>query len=214
MGAQVKLKSAIFLLSFILSNFLFAQQSSENFKLIGSVVDLMTSKPLANTSVVVFSKSSGKELKGIASDEKGNFTIENIPESKTRVKFSMVGYQTQIIDSVDHDKSARTEVIRLLPTSIETQEMVIKSMKPMIEFHADRQIINIDRLPGNSGSLTDALKNSGLVEVDPATNKISVRGQGLKIQMDGHEYTMPAEMLAQLPAAMIDQVEVILAPGA
>ena len=214
MGAQVKLKSAIFLLSFILSNFLFAQQSSENFKLIGSVVDLMTSKPLANTSVVVFSKSSGKELKGIASDEKGNFTIENIPESKTRVKFSMVGYQTQIIDSVDLEKSSRIGLIRLLSTSIEMPEMVIKSMKPMIEFHADRQIINIDRLPGNSGSLTDALKNSGLVEVDPATNKISVRGQGLKIQMDGHEYTMPAEMLAQLPAAMIDQVEVILAPGA
>ncbi len=214
MGVNVKFKSAIFLLSFIVSNFLFAQQSSENFKLIGSVVDLMTSKPLANTSVVVFSKSSGKELKGIAADEKGNFTLENIPESKVRAKFSMVGYQTQVIDSVDLDKSSRIGLIRLLPTSIEMPEMVIKSMKPMIEFHADRQVINMDRLPGNSGSLTEALKNSGLVEVDPATNKITVRGQGLKIQMDGHEYSMPAEMLAQLPATMIDQVEVILAPGA
>ncbi len=214
MGVNVKFKSAIFLLSFIFSNFLFAQQTSENFKLIGSVVDLMTSKPLANTSVVVFSKSSGKELKGIATDEKGNFTLENIPEGKIRAKFSMVGYQTQVIDSVDINKSPRIGLIRLMPTSIEMPEMVIKSMKPMIEFHADRQVINVDRLPGSSGTITDALKNSGLVEVDPSTNKITVRGQGLKLQMDGHEYNMPSEMLAQLPATMIDQVEVILAPGA
>jgi len=148
----VKLKSAIFLFSFTLSNFLFAQQSSENFKLIGSVADLMTSKPLTGTSVVVFSKLSGKELKGIASDEKGNFTIENIPEDKVRVKFSMVGYQTQIIDSVNLDKSPRIGLIRLLPASIEMPEMVVKSIKPMIEFHADRQVINMDRLPGNSGN--------------------------------------------------------------
>ena len=36
----------------------------------------------------------------------------------------------------------------------------------------------------------------------------------MKLQMDGHDYAMPGEMLAQLPASMIDQVEVILAPGA
>ena len=214
MGARVNFKSAFCLLLFILSNFLFAQQSSDKFKLIGSVVDLMTSKPLAGVSVVVTSKSSGKELKGIASDEKGNFTIENISESKVRVKFSMVGYQTQVIDSVALDKSSRLGLIQLMATSIEMPEIVIKSIKPMIEFYADRQVINMDRLPGNSGSVTEALKNSGLVEVDPATNKISVRGQSIKVQMDGHEYSMPDEMLAQLPAKMIDQVEVILAPGA
>lgn len=174
----------------------------------------MTSKPLVGVSVVVFSKTSGKEIKGMATDAKGNFTIENIPESKVRVKFSNVGYQTQVIDSVALDKSPRIGLIRLMATTIELPEVVIKSMKPMIEFHADKQVINMDRLPGNNGSLTEALKNSGLVEVDPATNKISVRGQDLKIQMDGREYPMPSEMLGQLPATMIDQVEVILAPGA
>ncbi len=212
------LKSIVSFLVFVFislySSFLGAQQSPGSYKLIGAVADLMTSKPLQNVSVVVISKSTGKELKGIATDAKGNFTIENIPESKIRAKFSMVGYQTQILDSVDIDKSPRVGLIRLLATTIEMPEVVVKVIKPMIEFHADRQVINVDRLPGSSGTITEALKNSGLVEVEPSTNKISVRGQGLKLQMDGHEYNMPGEMLAQLPASMIDQVEVILSPGA
>ena len=209
----MKLLSALTLILFFgLSQINFAQ--AETYKAIGAVSDLMTSKPLTGASVLIISKSSGKELKGIATDEKGFFTIESIPESKVRVKISMVGYQTQVIDSVALDQTSRLGLISLLATTIEVPEVVIKSIKPLIEFHADRQVINMDRLPGNSGTVTEALKNSGLVEVEPSTNKITVRGQGLKIQMDGHEYNMPAEMLAQMPATMIDQVEVILAPGA
>ena len=200
------------LILFALSTF--AQQSTESYKLTGAVADLMTSKPLVGVSVVVSSRASGKQLAGVATDEKGNFTIDKIPEGKVRVKFSMVGYQTQIIDSVSADQSSRLGLIRLLSTTIELPEITVKTVKPMIEFHADKQVINVDRLPGSSGTVTEALKNSGLVEVEPSTNKITVRGQNVKLQMDGHEYNMPSEMLAQLPAAMIDQVEVILAPGA
>lgn len=201
-----------FVLFLVVSQINYAQ--AETYKAIGAVSDLMTSKPLTGASVLILSKTSGKELKGIATDEKGFFTIENIPESKVRVKISMVGYQTQVIDSVALDQTSRLGLIRLLATTIEIAEVVIKSIKPLIEFHADRQVINMDRLPGNSGTVTDALKNSGLVEVDQSTNKITVRGQGIKIKMDGHEYNMPVEMLAQMPATMIDQVEVILSPGA
>lgn len=209
----MKLRIALSILVLLFISKTISSQS-ESFKAIGAVADLMTSKPLVGASVIVSSKTSGKELKGLATDEKGFFTIENIPESKVRIRISMVGYQTQVLDSVALDQSPRIGLIHLLATAIEIPEMVIKSIKPVIEHHADRQVINMDRLPGNSGSVTEALKNSGLVEVDPSTNKISVRGQGLKLQMDGHEYNMPAEMLAQLPATMLSQVEVILAPGA
>jgi hypothetical protein len=126
----------------------------------------------------------------------------------------MIGYRTQIIDSVGVDGTSNLGLIYLEPTAIEMPEVVIKSVKPMIEFHADKQVLNMDRLPGNNGSVTDALKNSGIVEVDPSTKKVTVRGQDLKLQMDGHDYDMPAEVLAQLPASMLDQVEVVLSPGA
>lgn len=210
----MKINLVIVISTLLACNLLYAQQTTDSFELIGATADIITNKPLSGVSVIVISKFTGKELRGTATDDKGNFTLDKIPEKTVKVKFSMVGYQTQVIDSVDLDKSSRLGLVLLSAAIIEMPEVVVKSIKPMIEFHADKQVINMDRLPGNSGSVTDALKNSGIVEVEPSTNKITVRGQGLKLQMDGHEYNMPAEMLAQLPAAMIDQIEVILSPGA
>lgn len=210
------MKSRILFVSLFLflSNLISSQQNSEKFSLIGTVVDLKTNEPLVGVSVLVLSRTTGNQLAGAASDAKGNFTVENIPDDKVKVKFSMVGYQTQLIDSVDISKSSRIGLIKLMGTTIDLPEVVVKAVKPMIEFFADRQVINMDRLPGNAGSVTDALKNSGIVEVEPSTNRITIRGQAIKLKMDGHEYNMPAEMLAQLPATMIDQVEVVLSPGA
>jgi len=208
-------KARIFFISLIfLSNLISAQTNSEKFSLVGTIVDLKSNEPLVGASVLVLSRNTGNQIAGAAADAKGNFTVENIPESKVKVRFSMVGYQTQLIDSVDISKSSRIGLIKLMGTTIDLPEVVVKAIKPVVEFYADRQVINMDRLPGNAGSVTDALKNSGLVEVESSTNKITVRGQPIKIKMDGHEYNMPAEMLAQLPATMVDQVEVVLAPGA
>lgn len=211
----MKSKHFFVVLAIIFSSVLVsAQTAKSNYKITGAVSDASTNKPLAKASVLILSKSSETQLKGIATDEKGYFTIENIPESKVRVKVSMIGYQTKIMDSTDLSVSSRIGLIKLTPAFYTLPEVVIEEVKPIIENHADKQVINMDRLPGNSGTLTEALKNSGLVEVEPSTNKITVRGQSLKIQMDGHEYNMPDEMLAQLPASMVEQVEVVLAPGA
>ncbi len=210
----MKSRFIFFITILLFTSLSFAQNKSEKFSLIGAVVDFKSNEPLVGVSVLVLSRSTGEQIAGAASDNKGNFTVENIPESNVKVRFSMVGYQSQLIDSVDVSKSSRIGLIKLMGTTIDLPEVVVKAIKPVVEFYADRQVINMDRLPGNSGSVTDALKNSGLVEVEPSTNKITVRGQAIKIKMDGHEYNMPAEMLSQLPATMIDQVEVVLAPGA
>ena len=53
----------------------------------------------------------------------------------------------------------------------------ITGQKPMVEFYVDKQVINMDQVPGSqSGSVSDALRNTGIVEVDPASSKISIRG--------------------------------------
>jgi hypothetical protein len=211
----MKSKYFFAVLAIIFSSVLISAQTSKpDYKITGAVSDASTNKPLIKASVLILSKASGKQLGGIATDEKGYFTIANIQESIVRVKVSMIGYQTKIIDSTDLNQSSRIGLVKLTPAFYTLPEVVIEEIKPVIEHHSDKQVINVDRLPGSSGTLAEALKNSGLVEVEPSTNKITVRGQSLKIQMDGRDYTMPEEMLSQLPASMIDQVEVILAPGA
>ncbi|MGE5621355.1 MAG: TonB-dependent receptor domain-containing protein [archaeon] len=208
----MKLKAFFAVLLFC--GLLYGQKTTENFSLKGAVADESTGKSLSSASVSVLKIAGSAAISGSTTDEKGNFTIENIPEKIIRVRISMLGYRTVVIESVDLSQSQRLGLIKLASAAIVMPEIVIKSLKPVIEYQADRQVLNIDRLPGSTGSVTEALKNSGVVEVDPQSNKITVRGQDVKIQMDGHEYNMPAEMLAQMPASVVDQAEVILAPGA
>jgi hypothetical protein len=192
----------------------FAQKDGGNYKLVGIVADSATGKGIDGANIVILSRSDGKNIGGAATDKNGKFSIDNIAKSDVRVKFSVVGYQTKVIDSISLKSVSRLGVIKLRSTLYEIPEIVIKTIKPMVELHVDRQVINIDQVPAGSGTLTDALKNSGAVDVDPQSNAITVRGESVKIQMDGHPYDMPDNMLAQLPAAMVDQVEVILAPSA
>ena len=191
-----------------------AQDTPKDFKLTGVVVDSASGKGLADVNILFLSRVDNRTITGTSTDTDGNFIAENINESFVRLKFSMVGYQTKIVDSVSLETTSRLGLIRLRATSIMLPEVVVKSIKPMIEFHIDKQVINIDQVPGSTGSVTDVLKNSGAVQVDPPTNKITVRGQDVRIQMDGRPFDMPDNMLAQMPATMFEQVEVILSPSA
>ena len=205
------------LLAFLLHSILIstnAQEIQNHFKLNGSVVDSAMGFGLENVNILFLSRTDSSMITGTSTDSTGNFTAENINAENVRIKFSMVGYQTKIIDSVSLKSISNIGQVKLKATGIMLPEVVVKTVKPMIEIKIDKQIINVDQVPGNSGSLTDVLKNTGVVQVDPATNNISVRGQSVKLQMDGHQFDMPQDMLAQMPAKMFDQVEVILSPSA
>ncbi|MCU7490099.1 MAG: TonB-dependent receptor [Ignavibacteria bacterium] len=191
-----------------------AQTTHETYKVTGAIADSATSKGLAGVNVVILSRADNKNLGGGTTDAKGNFSVDNIKKRNVRVKFSMIGYQTKTLDSVDLEATPRVGLFKLRSTVIQMPEIVVQTVRPMVEYKVDRQVINMDRVPGSSGSVTDALKNSGTVEVNPSNNNITVRGQSVKLQMDGRPFEMPADMLSQMPASMIEQVEVILAPGA
>ncbi len=209
----MKILWAVILSLTILSFQNFAQEKG-SYSLSGVVEDSVLGTGLANANISIISRKDGKIITGTTANKKGYFSIDKISEKVIRAKFSMVGYQTKIIDSISLENNSRIGVVKLFATTILMPAVVIKTIKPMIDFRVDKDVINIDQVPGSNGSLTDALKNTGLVDVDPQSNAISVRGQNVKIEMDGHPFEMPADMLTQLPASTIEKVEVILSPGA
>jgi hypothetical protein len=108
------MKSYIFalLIVHISSSFNLAQNKSDKFSLIGTVVDSKSSEPLVGVSVLVLSRANGSQIAGAATDAKGNFTIEKISEDNVKIKFSMVGYQSQLIDGLTQNKSNHTGYIK------------------------------------------------------------------------------------------------------
>ncbi|MEO9533594.1 MAG: TonB-dependent receptor [Crocinitomicaceae bacterium] len=88
------MKSLLTVLS-LLSFFVFAQDLNQNIR--GSVVDVDSKYPLVGAKVKVTDVEP--QLGGIC-DEKGNFTIKNVPIGKHQLEISSIGYNTKTVTAI------------------------------------------------------------------------------------------------------------------
>jgi hypothetical protein len=209
----------IIILALILSIFVFAHPlSAQTHTISGNIKDFQSGTPLQGVTVALYSKSNQKVLGGTSSNEKGEFNLKNnFKEKSIHLRFSYIGYETKQIDTIDfQNNKADLGTILLKPSTIMKSAVEITAQKPMVEFYVDKQVINMDQVPGSqSGSVSDALRNTGIVDVDPASSKISLRGNSnVNILIDGKPQPMADNLLAQMPASYIDKVEVITTPSA
>ncbi|MDP4115482.1 MAG: carboxypeptidase-like regulatory domain-containing protein, partial [Bacteroidota bacterium] len=193
---------------------LFAQSGSQKHTIAGTVVDSATGQKLPSVNVVVFSKNNDKLISGTATNLAGKFSIKDVNKDSVYIKVSLIGYNTIRIDTVLSQKTTTFSSIKIGVSSVAMNEIVVSGNKPMVEFQADKNIINVDRIPGATGSLVDALANSGMVDVDPSSKKVSLRGQSLEIWIDGKPSAMGDVMLSSLPAESVEKVELITNPSA
>jgi hypothetical protein len=209
----------LIILSLVLNFFVFTYTiSAQTHTITGNIKDFKSGTPMQGVTVALYSKTNQKVLGGTSSNENGLFTLKSsFKEKDILIRFSFIGYETKQIDSIDFlNNKADLGTILLKPSSIMKSAVEITGQKPMVEFYVDKQVINMDQVPGaQSGSVSDALRNTGIVEVDPASSKISIRGNSnVNILIDGKPQPMADNLLSQMPASYIDKVEVITTPSA
>jgi len=178
----------------------------------GFAADSISGDPLPGVNAVIVSKEDGRLITGTATDSTGKFEIKNIRDKDVILKLSMVGYNTKTIDAL---KEGSLGKVFLSQSAVKLGDVEVKAQKPMLEYSLDKTIINIDKVPGNNASVSDALKNTGLIDVDPTSKKISVRGNSaVNIMIDGHPVQMGDELLSQMPASYAEKVELTTVPSA
>jgi outer membrane receptor protein involved in Fe transport len=118
--------SCIFILLFIIRT---AFSAESNGSLYGRVIDRATHEPLRDVNVLILDIGVGN-----TTDGDGYFFIQNVRVGTCRVQFSMVGYQTVIVDGVVifPDRKARIDVT-LYDVAIQLQPVEIQSRRPLIE---------------------------------------------------------------------------------
>ncbi len=199
---------------------LYSQPASKGihpYSLSGVIIDSVSQEPIVGVTVMIVPGENKKNTIGTISGKKGEFLLENIKTTNPSVHFSAIGYKTKIIDTIQGGKSSAINLgtIRMQQGAVQMNAVEIKAARPMIEFLPDKQVINMEQVPGASGNVTDALRNTGAVDVDPQSNKISIRGRsGVNIMLDGKPLPNAEELLTQMPASMIDQVEITTNPSA
>src|SRR5690554_2723951 len=110
------LRFGVWILAFCLGQSVWAQSG----KLAGRITDSQ-GMPLPGATVLV----EGTML-GAAADAAGDYLVLRIPPGTYRVRFSMVGYQTKIIEGVQIASNQTTRLdVTLEEEVIEGQEVVV-----------------------------------------------------------------------------------------
>ncbi|MEO6454958.1 MAG: TonB-dependent receptor [Ginsengibacter sp.] len=210
----------------------------------GKVVDA-AGKPIGGASVIILQNrfdtvaKKMKEilLKGTATENNGEFSVEGLPvRGNLKLKISATGYafyETPVsflpkrapLDSTKKPSAQLPQIptggipsfdkdlgkIKLETDVTQLQNISVVANKPLIKFDGEKKIFNVEKnIVSAGGTALDVMKSVPSVNVDIDGN-VSLRNSPPQVFVDGRPTTLS---LDQIPADAIESVEVITNPSA
>jgi len=185
----------------------------------GTIVDAGDQSPLDFVNVALFKQGSQTPVAGVATDNKGVFSIPSVANGKYSLRISYVGYTTvnKSLEIVGSPLNLGTIQINEDSKSLKEVEVVAQSSQ--MRFDIDKKVFSVDQnIAAAGGSASDVLKNIPSVSVDNDGN-VSLRKDGnVEVWINGKASGLTADnraqVLQQLPAESIESVEIMTNPSA
>lgn len=182
----------------------------------GKVLDKVTNTPISYASIEI--KEGAKIINGEVTNERGDFSIKNLPLKSYTIEVQFIGYK-KYISNIDFSDSKKTISLKIIleEEATELKGVDIIKERSIIEQKIDRKVINIGKdLLSAGATASEIMNNIPSVSVDPQTNAISLRGNSnVRILIDGKPTTIEAsQLLQQIPSSSIKQIELITNPSA
>jgi outer membrane receptor protein involved in Fe transport len=185
----------------------------------GRIIDSRTGQPVEYSNVLLMDTVTKAMVSGVVSDSTGSFRLNNVPLGNYYLEYSFIGYDRQHSKPFAITKSdSRIDLgmMKLAPSGINMDEVTITGERSMMINKIDRKVFNVEKdIAAQTGTVTDLLQNIPSVSVDMEGN-VSLRGSGsVTILINGRPSVMSnAATLQQMPASMIEKIEVITNPSA
>ena len=205
----------LFFLALLLSVFTagFAQN-----KVSGTIVDEKSGKGIPFVNVGLFRQTDSVFVSGSASDDKGVFALQGVPNGNYNLKISAIGYQTfeQVLEVTGNVNLGK---LKMSEGATKLSEVMILEKRPLFAVEGEKSMYNVAEDPSiQTGTASDALQNAPGVEVDVEGN-VTLRGtSSVEVWINDKPSHMNEEnlktYLQTLPANSIDRVEVITNPSA
>ncbi len=203
----------------LLSNYSLAQNTSSTIK--GKVVDKVSGKPMESATIQVYKSEDSSLVTGMLTDAEGIFSLPGISDGTYTLRVSYIGYSTAVAKNIIAGKDNRNinfGTIKLEVNAESTAEIEVVDEAPIMTFEAGKKVYDAKKdLNSKSGNVIDVLKNVPSVEVDNDGN-VSLRGSSnVKILIDGKPSALLSngtQVLQNMPANIIDKIEVINNPSA
>src|SRR5688572_1030025 len=154
-------------------------QAKGNARLSGTITDAETNKPVEFATVSLYPAGSDKPIDGTVCDDKGTFTLNNLPAGKYKVVASFIGYENKTLEEVsvtDNFADVNLGKIALKANTQKLNEVNIVTERELFENKIDRIVYNAEKDDSNKGgNAADVLKKVPQVTVDLDGN-VQLRG--------------------------------------
>jgi outer membrane receptor protein involved in Fe transport len=159
------------------------------------------------------------QVTGTISNVEGIFTITPVQPGSYYVDVQFISYDKVRISDIKlnmGNMKADLGTIKISPTAISLDNVVVEGERSPISYQIDKKVIDVDQQSTTiSGNAAEVLENVPSVTVDIEGN-VSLRGSSnFTVLVDGRPSILdPQDILQQIPASQIDNIEIITNPSA
>ena len=195
--------------------------ADQKFAIAGKVVEAETKAPLEFATITIFNEKDSTLVTGTVTEKNGTFVIEVKP-GRYYAQGEFISFRAKTIRNIVVSRDE--PVVELGTIALESDskmlaEVEVRAEKSQMQLSLDKKVFNVGKdLANAGGTATDVLNNVPSVTVDVEGN-VELRGSGgVRILIDGKPSGLVGisntDGLRQIPANMIDRIEVITNPSA
>lgn len=182
--------------------------------IMGMIVD-ENAKAVEYASIFVKKNTDSTIAQTGITNESGRFLIQEIPFGTYFIEIQYVGYRKHYSNTFTISKEQSTFRIpkfTLSNKSTSLQTVEVKAQKDMLQTNLDKTVFNVESsIMADGATAVEVLEEIPSVDVDVEGN-VTVRGsENVTILVDGRPTNLT---LDQIPASMIESIEVITNPSA
>jgi len=209
------------LLLFVVADQAFSQRNrgANKGSIQGQVVDSILKKPVEYASIMLYGGTDSTQIDGTVTNDNGFFKLSGVKPGNYFMQIHFIGYQMKTIDTIEiKPKSAniRLGVIPLVQFALEMEDIEVIAKKPGLVYEIDKKVIHVsEQYTAHSGTAVDVLENVPSIRVDIEGN-VRLRGSAsFTVLIDNRPSVLqPSDALQQIPASMIETIEIITNPSA
>ena len=185
----------------------------------GIVVDKELETPVEYATVSVYNMADSTLIDGTITNEKGAFELKKLKPGNYYVEVSFIGYNKAAVRNIPINKKRKVinlNTVSLRQSTESLNEVLVTTERLPVKYQIDKKVIPVSRqITAASGNAVDVLENVPSVSVDIEGN-VSLRGStNFTVLVDGKPSILDAaDILEQMPASMIENIEIITNPSA
>ena len=175
--------------------------------------------PLEYANVALYRMRDSSLVTGTVTDSEGLFTLNDVPLGIYYLELNFIGFKKKVLPGVKVLPSDRNQDIGTVYLEEATQQIEgvqVTADRPQVQYKVDKKVIHVDQhYSAQGGSAVQVLENIPSIQVDIEGN-VELRGSSsFRVLIDGKPTVLEAsEALQQIPASMIENIEIITNPSA